>query len=206
MTIPNDPLTAGSGGNDPLRPTAGPYDPVSPVRGANDFPMPTPAAEDYPNGDPAYSGPLGDDRLPTAPGAPAPVVPRRVEEDRSLGEIMGDISQDLSTLMRQEVELARAELSETASRAGKGAGMFAGAGVAGWFTLLFLSVALWWALGTLVGLGWSAVIVAVIWAIVAAILAVTGRNEMARVRGLPKTAETVSKIPNALKGNEEDNR
>lgn len=204
MTIPNDPLTSDTGPNDPLRPTAGPYDPVSPVRGANDFPMPTPAAEDYPNGDPTYSDPLAD-RLPTTPAA-SPPVPRRVEEDRSLGEIMGDISQDLSTLMRQEVELAKAELSETASRVGKGAGMFAGAGVAGWFTLFFLSVALWWALGTLVGLGWSAVIVAVIWAIVAVILAMTGRTELARVRGLPKTAETVSKIPNALKGNEEDNR
>ena len=57
------------------------------------------------------------------------------------------MSRDVSTLMRQEVELAKAELTQSAKRAGKGAGMYGGAGVAGWFTLLFLSVALWWASG-----------------------------------------------------------
>ena len=66
----------------------------------------------------------------------------------------------MSTLMRQEVELAKAELKQTASRAGKGSGMLAGAGVAGHFVLLFLSLALWWGLGTLMGLGWSGVVVA----------------------------------------------
>ena len=72
--------------------------------------------------------------------------------------------------MRQELELAKAELQQSASRAGKGAGMLGGAAVAGYFVLLFLSVALWWAIGSATGLGWSALIVAVIWAIIAAVL------------------------------------
>ena len=76
--------------------------------------------------------------------------------------------------MRQELELAKAELQQSASRAGKGAGMLGGAAVAGYFVLLFVSIALWWAIGSATGLGWSAVIVAVIWGIIAAVLAADG--------------------------------
>ena len=74
--------------------------------------------------------------------------------------------------------------------------------VAGYFVLLFLSLALWWAIGAATGLGWSALIVAVIWGIIAAVLAVTGRNSLKSVGGIPKTTSTVKKIPDALKGNE----
>ena len=122
--------------------------------------------------------------------------------DRSLGDLISEVTQDLSTLMRQELELAKAELQQSASRAGKGAGMLGGAAVAGYFVLLFLSVALWWAIGSATGLGWSAVIVAVIWGIIAAVLYTAGRNSLKAVRGIPKTADTVKKIPDALKGNE----
>jgi len=120
----------------------------------------------------------------------------------SVGELLGDISRDLSTLMRQEVELAKAEIRESAQNAGKGAAMLGAAGVAGHFVLLFLSVALWWALGDLVGLGWSALIVAALWAVVAAVLASMGRREIKQVKGLPRTVETTKEIPDALKGHE----
>ncbi len=126
----------------------------------------------------------------------------RRAEDRSIGEILSDVTTDLSTLMRQELELAKAELKQTATRAGTGAGLFGGAAIAGHMVLLFLSISLWWALGMLIGHGWSGLIVAVVWGIVAAVLAVRGRKEMAKVRGVPQTAETVSRIPDALKGNE----
>jgi len=122
--------------------------------------------------------------------------------DRSLGELISEVTEDLSTLMRQELELAKAELQQSASRAGKGVGMLGGAGVAGYFVLLFASIALWWAIGAATGLGWSAVIVAVIWAVIAAILAMVGRNSLKSVRGMPKTADPVKRIPDALKGNE----
>jgi hypothetical protein len=122
--------------------------------------------------------------------------------DRSLGDLIAEVTEDLSTLMRQELELAKAELRQSATRAGKGAGMLGGAAVAGYFVLLFASVALWWAIGAGTGLGWSAVIVAVIWGIAGAVLAAAGRSSLRSIRGLPKTADTVKRIPDALKGNE----
>ena len=122
--------------------------------------------------------------------------------DRSLGELISEVTTDLSTLMRQELELAKAELQQTATRAGKGAGMLGGAAVAGYFVLLFVSVALWWAIGSATGLGWSAVIVAVIWAVIGAVLYAAGRKSLKTVRGLPRTTDTVKKIPDALKGND----
>jgi hypothetical protein len=120
-------------------------------------------------------------------------------ETTSLGDLLGDVTRDMSTLMRQEVELAKVELKQSATRAGKGTGLLAGAGVAGHFVLLFLSLALWWALGLVMGLGWSGVVVAVIWAIVAAILASMGRKELNAIKGMPQTAETLQEIPPTLK-------
>ena len=135
------------------------------------------------------------------------LVGSAVQEDtRSIGDRLGDVTRDISTLMRQEVALAKAEAKQSATNAGKGIGMYVGAALGGFFLLMFLSIALWWALGTLVGNGWSAVIVAVIWGIIAAILASVGKKEMQKIRGLPDTADTVGKIPNALKGQEENNR
>jgi len=135
---------------------------------------------------------------------PADIGPpaQQAAGDRSLGDLISEVTADLSTLMRQELELAKAELQQSASRAGKGAGMLGGAAIAGYFVLLFLSVALWWAIGSATGLGWSALIVAVIWGIIAAVLYTMGRSSLKEVRGIPKTADTVKKIPDALKGNE----
>jgi hypothetical protein len=125
-------------------------------------------------------------------------------EVSSIGALISDIANDLSTLMRQEVALAKAEARESATRAGKGAGMLGGAGVAAHFAVLFLSIALWWALGDLLdSLGWSAVVVAVLWAVVAAILASVGRKKLKEVQGMSRTVETAKQVPSALKGNED---
>lgn len=141
-------------------------------------------------------------------GATAADVPTPSEEkaaNTSLGDLVAEVSRDFSTLMRQEVELAKAEATQSAKRAAKGAGMYGGAGVAGWFVLLFLSIALWWGLGDLIdSLGWSAVIVAVIWGIVAAVLYFTGKKEFERVQGMPRTADSLKRIPDAIKRNEEN--
>src|ERR671921_117510 len=123
----------------------------------------------------------------------------------SIGALLGDVSKDISDLMRQELALAKAEASQSAKRAGKGAGMLAGAGVAGHFVLLFLSIALWWWLGNLVTRGFAGVIVAVIWAIIAAILMARGRKELKATPGMDQTTDTLKKIPNAVKGHEEMN-
>ncbi|HEU0102893.1 MAG TPA: phage holin family protein [Mycobacteriales bacterium] len=127
-------------------------------------------------------------------------------ERPSIGELFSSVSADISLLMRQEVALAKAEAKESASKAGKGAGMLAGAGVAGHFLLLFLSIALWWGLGNAIGRGWSALVVALLWGIVAAVLAAMGKKQLAQTKGIPQTADTVKKIPNAIKGQEENNR
>lgn len=121
----------------------------------------------------------------------------------SLGELIGEVSKDFSTLFRQELELAKAEVQQSAVRTGKGAGLFGGAGVSGLFCLLFLSIALWWGLGYLMGNAWSAVIVAVIWAIIALVTFLVGRRELKAVRGMPKTVESLKKIPDTLKRNGE---
>ncbi|MDM7853838.1 phage holin family protein [Cellulomonas alba] len=137
---------------------------------------------------------------------PDPVAPgRTTTSSASTGELFGAVTRDLSTLIRQEIELAKAEATQSARNAGRGVGMFGGAGVAVHLALIFVSLALWWALGDPVGLGWSGVIVAVLWAIVAAVLALRGRTELRRVQGLPRTADTVKKIPHALQGHEEEN-
>ena len=133
---------------------------------------------------------------------PPPSAAHMKADNASLGELLGDVTRDLSTLMRQEVELAKAEAKQSATRAGKGAGMLAGAGIGGHFVLLFLSLALMWALGAIMPLGWSALIVAVIWAIIAAVLASTGRKELKQIKGLPQTGETLSEIPPTLKPGE----
>ncbi|MEE6282417.1 phage holin family protein [Georgenia sp. MJ170] len=145
----------------------------------------------------------------TVPNQPsdAPRDPAGHNPDASIGDLLGNISDDFSTLVRQEMALAKAEINQTVSKVGKGAGMFGGAGLAAYFTLLFLSLALWWALGAMIGqgdaqpaLGWSALIVAALWGIVAAILAVTGRKEVQEADGVPQTTETLKKIPDAVKG------
>ena len=132
--------------------------------------------------------------------------PRLDDQTRSLsnvGEIFADISRDLSTLIRQETELAKAEMRQSATKAAKGAGMLGGAGVAGHFVLLFLSVALWWGLGNETGRGWSALVVAALWALIAAVLAAIGKHELTQVKGIPQTTQTAREIPDALKGNED---
>lgn len=134
--------------------------------------------------------------------APPPSAAHAKADNTSLGDLLGEVTRDLSTLMRQEVELAKAELKESASKAGRGGGMLAGAGIAGHFVLLFLSIALWIGLGELMGLGWSAVVVSAIWGVIAAGLASVGRRELKTVKGMPQTAETLQEIPPTLKPGE----
>jgi len=124
----------------------------------------------------------------------------------SPGELLSNVTKNMSDLVRQEILLAKVEATDSAKKAGTGAGMLTGAAVAGHFVLLFLSIALWWALGNATGRAWSALIVVVIWAIIAAILVVLGKNNLQKVKGLPQTTDTVKEIPNAVKGHEENNR
>jgi hypothetical protein len=119
----------------------------------------------------------------------------------SVGELVGNVTRDLSTLMRQELALAQAELKAEASKTGKAAGALGAAGFAGYMAVLFLSICLWWALGELIGNGWSALVVAVIWGIVGAVLYSTGRKKLREVHPTPeRTVDTLKDVPSALKG------
>jgi uncharacterized membrane protein YqjE len=113
-------------------------------------------------------------------------------DQRSLGQVVSDLSTDLSTLMKQEVQLAKVELKEEVSKVGKGAGMLGGAGFAGWFVLLFLSLALTFLLDNWLPIEVGALITAVVWGIVAAVLAVIGRKELQEANPqLPQTQQTI---------------
>jgi len=120
----------------------------------------------------------------------------------SIGALIGDISSDFSTLMRQEVALAKAEATQTGTQLGKAVAMFAAAGIAALLVLLFVSNALWGLLDNWMDRGLAAIIVAILWGIVAAVLALRGKKELAAVKGLPNTTETAKRVPDALKGNE----
>jgi len=113
-------------------------------------------------------------------------------DERSLGQIVSDVSSDLSTLFRQELELAKTELKEEIGKAGKGAGMLGGAGFAGYFVLLFLSFALMLLLDRWMAASLAALIVAVLWGIAAAVLASMGRKKLKEANPqLPKTQQTL---------------
>jgi hypothetical protein len=119
----------------------------------------------------------------------------------SLGELVGNVTRDLSTLMRQELALAQAELKAEAKKTGKAAGALGAAGFAGYMAVLFLSICLWWALGNLIGHGWSALVVAVLWAIVGAVLYSSGRRKLREVQPTPqRTVDTLKDVPDALRG------
>jgi hypothetical protein len=134
-----------------------------------------------------------------------PSTPSEEKASRSsLGSLLGEVTRDLSTLMRQEIELAKAELSQSAKKAGKGAGLVGGAGYAALMAVFFLSVALWWGLGHLIDNGWSAVVVALLWGIVALVLYLVGRKELKTVQGAPRTVDSIKRVPEALKRNEEN--
>ena len=123
-----------------------------------------------------------------------------VEEPGSFGEIIGDISDGLSQLFRQEVELAKSELRTEAAKAGKAAGLFGGAGVAAWLTAVMLSFALAFGLGNVMDLGWAALIVAALWAVIAAVLFGVARGKAKDVSPVPRqTVETLKEDAQWLK-------
>lgn len=114
------------------------------------------------------------------------------DDQRSLGEIVGDVTQDLSTLLKQEMELAKTELKQEMTKAGKGAGLLGGAGVAGHMVLLFASLALMFLLDNWMPIELAALITTAVWGLVAAALALTGKKALQESNPqLPKTQQTL---------------
>ncbi|MEE1938901.1 phage holin family protein [Streptomyces sp. TRM 70361] len=117
--------------------------------------------------------------------------PERTDDDRSIGELLSAVTSDAQKLFRQEIELAKAEIREEATKAGKAAGMFGGAGFAGYMTALFASLAIVFALANVMDWGWAALIVTALWAAAAVVLYVMGRSRMREVSKPERTVETL---------------
>jgi hypothetical protein len=112
--------------------------------------------------------------------------------DVPVGQLMSQVAEDLSRLVRSELALAKVETKQEITTAGKAGGALGGAALAGWLTALFLSLALMYALGEVMPLGWSALLVAVLWGIAAAVLYTVGRSRLKQVNPVPeRTVETV---------------
>ena len=121
-------------------------------------------------------------------------------ENTSIGELLGNISGDLSQLFRQEVELAKAELKQEALKAGKAAGFLGVAGFAGYLAVVLLSFALVFALANVMDAGWAALIVAMIWLIIGGVLFVSGRKKLKSVDPVPhRTVDTLKEDAKWLK-------
>ncbi|HYH26419.1 MAG TPA: phage holin family protein, partial [Blastococcus sp.] len=133
-------------------------------------------------------------------GTPMTEAGRPDVEGASVGQLISEVTTDLSVLMRQELALAKAEITVEAKKAGQGAGMFGAAGFAGYMVLLFLSFALWWALENVMDAGLAALIVAVIWGVIGAVAFVMGRKKFRQVNPKPeRTVDTLQQVPGALK-------
>lgn len=112
--------------------------------------------------------------------------------EQSTGRLVADVTADLQGLFRQEIELAKAEVREDAKKAATAAGMFGTAGFAGYMVVVLLSLAAVFGLGTLLGIGWSALIVAGVWAVIAAVAALIGRSRVKQVSVKPeRTVESL---------------
>jgi uncharacterized membrane protein YqjE len=112
--------------------------------------------------------------------------------DSSIGDLLKQLSTETSTLVKQELALARAELAEHGKQAGKGAGML---GAAGYMAVLFgvaLTLFLVLALGQFMDTWLSALIVTVVYGAIAAVLALRGKKEIQTATPpAPQTVETV---------------
>ena len=105
-------------------------------------------------------------------------VDGRDVSDRSVADLLKQASDQTATLVRQELELAKAELTTKGKQVGLGAGMFGGAGVFGLYAFGALTAAIILALG-LAMTGWlAALIVAVVYGAVAGGLALQGKRKV----------------------------
>jgi hypothetical protein len=127
-----------------------------------------------------------------APGEGGPPRGGDPASTRSLGDIVGDITEDLSTLIRQEMELATSEMKREVTKLGTGAGMFGAAGASGLLMLFFASLALTYLLDNWMPIELAALIVALLWGIATAVLTLRGRQKFKDANPeLPVTQQTL---------------
>ncbi len=113
--------------------------------------------------------------------------------DRPIGELLKQLSEETTTLVRKELDLAKAEMTEKGKQAGKGAGMFGAAGILGFLALGALTAFFIMLLDGAVPNWAAALIVAAVYAAIAGVLALTGRNKVQEATP-PKPEQTVETI------------
>ena len=115
------------------------------------------------------------------------------QPDRSLSELVGQVTTDIGSLMSTQIELAKVEIKDEVKRAGKGAGLVGGGGLAAFVAVLMLSVALAFGIGDLIdSLGWAFLIVGLLEAAVAAVLVMTGKQQITSVT--PVAEQTIASV------------
>lgn len=131
---------------------------------------------------------------------PTGYEPGSNQQQRPLSELLSDMTQQITTLFRQEVELAKVEVRQEVSEAGKAVGILVGGGVAAFVALLILAMAASWGLAAVMPAGWAFLIVALVIAVIAGVLVVVGRNRLREVSPKPEqTIETVKEDVQWLK-------
>ena len=123
--------------------------------------------------------------------APTPGAGAGAGAEPTLGELVAGMTADVGTLVRKELELAKAEVREEARTSGKAVGLFGAAGIAAHLALLFVSFALAWGLAEVLPTGFAFLLVGLLYAAVAAFLAVQAKSRMREVRPPENTIETV---------------
>jgi uncharacterized membrane protein YqjE len=125
---------------------------------------------------------VGDERHD--PGQP-------LRPERSLPELLSDLTGEFTTLVRKELELAKVEAKDEARDAARAGGMLGAGGLAAWLGVLFVSLAAAWLLDQAVNRALAFGIVALVWLVAAAILISLGRRRLSELQVIPQTKETL---------------
>jgi Na+/melibiose symporter-like transporter len=124
----------------------------------------------------------------------------RLDDDRSVGQLLGDVTRELQALVRKELELARAETKEELQRAGAAGKRFGVAALAGYLAVVMLSFAAAWALTAVMPTGWAFFALGVVLGVVAGAMALQGRRRLREFHPVPQeTAETLKEDVQWLK-------
>lgn len=129
---------------------------------------------------------------PSSAAQPAGVAPGTAPGQQSIGELVATVTRDLQTLVRAELELAKIEITQSVKGAGLGAGMLAAAGFIGLFALVFLAIALAEGITALGLPRWASyLIVAALFLLIVAILALRGIKTLKKIAKPERTTETL---------------
>lgn len=108
------------------------------------------------------------------------------EPDRSLGDLVGDLAAQVSGLVGNHIDLAKAELRDEARGAARAGGMAAAAGVSGLVALIMLSAAAGWGLSEVMAPGWAFLLVGALWTVAGGVLGASARRKMREIDPAPK--------------------